>query len=137
IDRVRVVASDPGHSVADLHNTGLAHARGDYVTFVDGRAQVDPEQFAMILEAHDRGCAVVGAPVAVPRAPASTVAHLLMTYGSDDEGGGPLVDYRSFQRDALMSIGGFDQHVDCGFLALAARVLIGTGLKAAVVPPVG
>jgi glycosyltransferase involved in cell wall biosynthesis len=118
-----VVTVAPGASAGDARNVGLRLARGDYLVCFDAPADLAPGALAALVEAHDRGNAYVGGKVRnlTPTAPG---------WATYLDGPG----YGSFSREALLGVGGFDDHVVVGVEALARDRLIAAGHHVATTP---
>jgi hypothetical protein len=123
----------PEVSAAGLRNHALGVCRGDHVLFVDASHAITEADLAAILDAHEAGSALVGVPAIASAATMAGSADLLLIYGGIGDEGVPPVEYVSFDKQALHLIHGFDEELEHGFEAVAARVLIGLGLTATMI----
>jgi hypothetical protein len=133
---VVVVVADRDAPPGMARNAALKAAKGDYVTFLPVPSPISPGVLDAVVQAHDRGAAMVaGAAAATDADPVGLAARLLEFTPFD---GSPRISLpapcASFAREALLDAGGFAEDVGVGIEAIATRGLTILGFTEAVVP---
>jgi glycosyltransferase involved in cell wall biosynthesis len=109
---LRVVPPDRSGDPASLRNVALRASRGDYVLFVPAGQVLDPEALSEVVDAHERGFAIVGAEVHNRTHSAVGWASYFLDHAASLPGGrvGALElapTAGSVAREAMLRTGGF------------------------------
>jgi len=133
--QVRVLELDHPALPGEARNAGLRLARGRYVTFPGSHVTVEPEGFASLVRAHERGYAMVtGTMLNGTLTPAGWASYFLDNAGAvPGRPAGPLGSPPvrcSYLRSALQSIGGFPEEMRAGEDTVVNRHLFGLGYGA-------
>ena len=144
---VQVVANQERRGLSGARNSGVRHAVGDVVAFLDDDARADPNWLAGLVAAYDRTSVVGTGGEVVPRwsgsQPAWLPAEFYWVVGCSYEGlprepseiRNPLGANMSFRREVIERVGGFTQGIGrigttplgCEETELAIRVRRETG----------